>query len=79
MEKRIGTLLSSVYEQDYADVPELETEGKPFQRWSPQRTAEEIETLRKEMYAAAEKLEFERAAELRDRIEELERHELRTR
>ncbi|MHC5049355.1 MAG: excinuclease ABC subunit UvrB [Planctomycetota bacterium] len=77
--KRIGDILASVYEQDYAPVPEAEQAEKPFERWSPQRTAQEIEVLKREMYQAAEQLEFERAAELRDRIRELERHELRTR
>ncbi len=77
--KRIGQLLHSVYEQDYAPVPETTIEERPFQRWSPAKTAREIERTRKEMYDAAEKLDFERAAELRDRLRELEDHEMRTR
>ena len=79
--KRIGDILASVYEQDYTPVPEAaaSSTAKPFERWSPQRTAQEIESLKREMYGSAERLEFERAAELRDRIRELERHELRTR
>ena len=60
-------------------VAETAPAAKPFERWSPQRTAQEIESLKREMYVAAERLEFERAAELRDRVRELERHELRTR
>ena len=80
VKKRIGELLTSVYEKgDYAGVPEAAAQGKPFERWSPQRTAQEMERLKREMYAAAEKLEFERAAELRDRLHELEAHELRMR
>jgi len=79
VKKQIGELLGTVYEADYAGVPEKTAETKPFERWSPERTAAEIERLRNEMYAAAEDLEFERAAELRDRLRELEQHEMRTR
>jgi len=39
----------------------------------PERIPQIIDKLRKEMRAAAAKLEFERAAELRDRIKELEK------
>ena len=38
---------------------------------SSEEITERIAALEKEMYAAAEKLEFERAAELRDEIEVL--------
>jgi len=77
--RRIGKLLASIYEQDYAPVPEISVGEKPFERWSPDRTAAEIDRLRKEMLAAAQALEFERAAELRDRLHELEEHELKAR
>jgi excinuclease ABC subunit B len=77
--KRIGDLLASVYEHDYPAVPGPEAPARPHERWSPERTAKEIERVRLEMYAAAEKLEFERAAELRDRLRELEAHELQAR
>jgi excinuclease ABC subunit B len=76
VKKGIGALLASVYEADYAPVPEVREKEPGFGNWSPQRTAQEIERLRKEMLRAAEELKFERAAELRDRIRELERHEL---
>jgi excinuclease ABC subunit B len=42
----------------------------------PERIPQILDKLRKEMRAAAGKLEFERAAELRDRIKDLERWSL---
>jgi excinuclease ABC subunit B len=68
--KNIGELLSSVYEADYAGVPEVaET---PEERY---RTLEdldkEIKVLEKRMREAAKALEFEKAAEIRDRLKTL--------
>jgi excinuclease ABC subunit B len=77
--KSIQDLLASAYETDFASPPQVKEEAPAFTAWSAERTAQEIERLQKEMYAAAEKLEFERAAELRDRVAELEQHELRIR
>jgi excinuclease ABC subunit B len=79
VKKKIGDLLASVYERDYAEVPEPGAPEAPYDRWSPEKTAKEIERLRKEMHVAAEKLEFEHAAEIRDRLRALEAHELRAR
>ena len=61
------------------ETPKIREAEPGYVRWSPERTAKEIEHLRAEMFTAAENLEFERAAELRDRIRELESHELRVR
>jgi len=68
--KSIGELLSSVYEADYVGVPEVaET---PEERY---RTLEdldkEIKVLEKRMREAAKALEFEKAAEIRDRLKAL--------
>ena len=51
--------------------PAEETDEKP----SPQKLSQMIADLRDEMLLAAESLEFERAAELRDRIKKLEHGE----
>jgi excinuclease ABC subunit B len=62
-------------ERDYYAIPK----GKPGARGGPGGTdaqadaAEEIEAIREEMMIAAEQLEFERAAQLRDRLRTLEK------
>ncbi|PYQ14627.1 MAG: excinuclease ABC subunit B [Acidobacteria bacterium] len=72
--KNIGELLSSVYEADYAGVPEVEE--SPEERY---RTVEdldkEIKALEKQMRVSAKALEFEEAARLRDRIKDLRARE----
>ena len=77
--KRIGDLLGSVFDSDFASAPERRDQDATFELWTPERTAREIEHLKKEMYESAEQLDFERAAELRDRIRDLERHEMEIR
>ncbi len=71
--KNIGELLSSVYEADYVGVPELDVELLPGEERF--RTVDDLEkevkVLEKRMREAAKALEFEKAAELRDRIRAL--------
>ncbi|MHC4960157.1 MAG: excinuclease ABC subunit UvrB [Planctomycetota bacterium] len=77
--KAISDPLESIYG---AEDPEesLVAEKRPtYADWTPEKTAKQIEALKQEMYAAAEKLEFERAAEIRDELKELEKHEMRVR
>ncbi len=66
-------MLSSVYERDYMAVPAPRTRAG-F------RTQAELDAhiagLEREMREAAANLDFERAAELRDRIKGLKRREL---
>ncbi len=75
IKKSISDVLSSVCEKDYYTVPatpEIEDAGRATQEELPAY----IEQLEKEMRAASKRLEFERAAELRDRIRELEKRRL---
>ena len=63
--------LSSELTADTAAEEEAEYIASQAQEMSSEEITERIAALEKEMYAAAEKLEFERAAELRDEIEVL--------
>ncbi len=67
--KSIHEILESIYERDYVTVPkdELPDEEVPLHE-----IPRLIDSLKKEMKKAARALEFERAAELRDRIKLLE-------
>jgi excinuclease ABC subunit B len=68
--KHLGELLSSVYEADYVGVPEIEE--TPEERYrSIDEIEKEIKALEKTMREAAKALEFERAAQVRDRIKNL--------
>lgn len=60
--KNITNILASIYEADYWTVPAAAEEKTEY------GNEETIKTLEAEMKKAAEKLEFEKAAELRDRI-----------
>jgi excinuclease ABC subunit B len=74
IKKNIGELLSSVYEHDYVAVPEVEEEPEARYR-SLDDIAGEVKALEKQMREAAKALEFEKAAELRDRIRKLRARE----
>ncbi len=72
--KNIGELLSSVYEHDYVAVPEVEEEPAARYR-SLDEIEAEVKALEKQMREAAKALEFEHAAELRDRLKKLRARE----
>ena len=72
--KNIGELLSSVYEHDYASIPEVEEEPADRYRSLEDITAE-VKALERQMREAAKALEFEKAAELRDRARALRARE----
>jgi excinuclease ABC subunit B len=74
IKKSIRDTLTSVFEADYVTVPVV---AEPAGEYVPIRAIpENIEKLKKEMRDAAARLDFERAAELRDRIHQLEKREL---
>ena len=71
--KSLGSPLVKIYEADYHDVPVAAEKGS---RYGSTELPRVIRQLKKEMKQAAEQLEFEKAAELRDRIRDLEQREL---
>jgi excinuclease ABC subunit B len=75
IKKNIGELLSSVYEMDYMAVPEV-AEAEDRYRTVDDLHAE-IRKLEKQMKEAAKALEFEKAAELRDRVKNLRERDLK--
>jgi excinuclease ABC subunit B len=73
IKKNIGELLSSVYEADYVTVPVAAEEEEGYR--SIDQIEKDIKSLEKEMRAAAKNLEFEKAAQLRDRLKKLRSRE----
>ena len=74
IQKSIENILASVYEADYITVPTIEEKKRAY--LSPDVIRDMIGDLNKKMLAAAERLEFEKAARLRDEIRDLQREEL---
>ncbi|RJP67679.1 MAG: excinuclease ABC subunit UvrB [Candidatus Abyssobacteria bacterium SURF_17] len=72
--KAMPDVLTSVYEADYVTVPAVAEPAAEYV--TSGELPKMLEDLKREMKEAAEKLEFERAAELRDRIRELQQMEL---
>ena len=69
--KQIDEPLIQAYDADYVDVPLVADDGPP-----PNEIPRMVEKLRKEMKQASDRLEFEKAAEIRDRIRGLQEKEL---
>ena len=75
IEKKISSLQDSIWEADYVTAPRQEEEVEPG---VPRHEIPAlVDALRRDMREAARALEFERAAELRDRIKSLERERIR--
>jgi excinuclease ABC subunit B len=75
VKKSVRNILASIYEADYFTIPTVSDveEGYVSLKEIPMM----IQKLKKEMKEAASHLEFERAAELRDKIQRLEEMELK--
>lgn len=72
--KSISDILSSMYEADYVTIPIVaEPEGEYL---TIKDVSKKIKQIKKEMKEAVEQYDFERAAELRDRMFALEEKEL---
>ncbi len=74
--KAIDASLVEMYSPEWAVVPEVAEAPRAHKiddNIPPHELADHISGLRREMMEAAEKLDYERAAELRDRIKRLER------
>jgi excinuclease ABC subunit B len=71
--KSLGSPLVKIYEADYADIPLAAEKETGYRAAELPRV---IRQLKKEMAQAAAQLEFEKAAQLRDRIRALENEEL---
>jgi excinuclease ABC subunit B len=65
VKRNITDLGMAVYEADYLTVPMAADDGAEYQ---PEQIPRIVEELEREMRKAAEGLEFEKAAQLRDRI-----------
>lgn len=72
--KAIPDILESIYEADYVTVPMAAEKGEDYV--SLLEIPKLISRLKKEMRGAASKLDFEKAAEIRDRIKALEEREM---
>jgi excinuclease ABC subunit B len=76
VKKSMKSILGSIEEKDYY-TPKISAAEAPEEYGvAPKDIPRLIKKLRKEMLAAAKELEFEKAAELRDRIKTLEEMEL---
>lgn len=73
IKKDVTDVFQSLYESDYKGVPEIDEEIPV----SPEEMARTIAKLRKEMMKLAKSLDFEGAAQIRDRIATMEKKGLK--
>jgi len=75
IKKKISSLQASIWEQDYVTVER--SDARRESEVPGHELPNVIDALRREMKGAADELDFERAADLRDRIKALEAQRLR--
>ncbi len=73
IKKQIVDVLASIYEKDYYTIPLDEFEEQGIQ---PKKLTKVMKKLKREIDDAAKKWDFERAAQLRDRLLKLEKMEI---
>ncbi|MCX7965950.1 MAG: excinuclease ABC subunit UvrB [Syntrophorhabdaceae bacterium] len=74
IKKSVVDILSSIYEKDYYTVPIDEFDEKNIE---PKKFSKMLKKLRKEINEAAKRWDFEKAAQLRDRLLALEKMEIK--
>jgi excinuclease ABC subunit B len=74
IKKNIQDILSGIYERDYVTVAKAAEEPSTYV--PVQDLDKVIKKLRKQMKAAADTMDFEKAAELRDRIRDMEKRQI---
>lgn len=74
IKKSVVDILSSIYEKDYYTVPVDELDEKGLE---PKKLSKMLKKLRKEINEAAKRWDFEKAAQLRDRLLKLEQMEIK--
>ena len=74
IKKEIIDVLSSIYEKDYYTIPLDEFEEQGIHQ--PKKLTKMMKKLKREIDDAAKKWDFERAAQLRDRLLKLEKMEI---
>ncbi len=74
VKKSFRSILDDISSKDYVDLPQVAEDAANY--GSPDELKREIAELKQQMLAAAADLDFEQAAELRDRMLALEKREL---
>ena len=72
IKKNIGDLVNSVWERDYAPLPEAKRSKDDPTAIPPDEIPKILKALKKEMKAAADELDYEKAARIRDKIKALD-------